>query len=406
MKQLKLFGLLVLCACTAQLQAQEQIRIWQADSDTRLTASDITFSEDGTAFSVADQTFETAKVDSFKVVHTVYVTFSDATATVDLGHAPDVTASVDGAHVAIVSTNAKHELEFVLQGSSTQGSLTYTGPVKCRFYLNGLNLTSNRGAALDIQCGKRVAMTLVDGTANYLTDAAGGEQKAALYCKGHLEVSGSGSLTVKGNTKHAIATKEYLQLKAGTGAITVTGAVADGVHVGQYFLMSGGTLNISGQGADGLQVEVKTLDDDVTPDNTKEHNGMMFIQGGKITIVASADDSKAIKVPVDLTISGGVFKITASGDGSRGIAVTGNMLVNQNNNPTAITVTASGDIYTDPVTDEDSKCWGIRVKGNFTVTAGTIVLTRKGQAKYGKIDGTFSVTNATLVPSGWNGTNG
>ena len=356
------------------------------------------FSDDGSTFTVGDLTFDTSTIDSITVVHTVYVTFSGETATVDLGHAPDVVATTDGAHVSIVSTNTKSELEFVLQGESSQGSLTYTGSLKCKFYLNGLNLTSDRGAAIDIQCGKRVDLILVSGTDNYLTDAAGGTQKAALYCKGHLEVEGSGSLTVKGNTKHAIASKEYMQLKKSTGSITVTGAVSDAMHVGQYFLMSGGSLNLTGQGGDGLQVEVVTLSDDITPDPDKEDNGQMYIKGGTITIEAAADDVKGIKVPGNLTVSGGTFQLVASGNGSKGISVAGNMLVNEDDNTTLMRIRATGGMYEDPETEEESRCMGIKVTGNLTVNAGTIQVSNTGSGSRGiKIDGTYTKSaNATV----------
>ena len=396
MRQILFTGLLLCCALASQ--AQEQIRIWQSGNDTRLTTTEMPFSDDGSTFTVGDLTFDTSTIDSITVVHTVYVTFSGETATVDLGHAPDVVATTDGAHVSIVSTNTKNELEFVLQGESSQGSLTYTGSLKCKFYLNGLNLTSDRGAAIDIQCGKRVDLILVSGTDNYLTDAAGGTQKAALDCKGHLEVEGSGSLTVKGNTKHAIASKEYMQLKKSTGSITVTGAVSDAMHVGQYFLMSGGSLNLTGQGGDGLQVEVVTLSDDVTPDPDKENNGQMYIKGGTITIEAAANDVKGIKVPGNLTVSGGTFQLLASGNGSKGISVAGNMLVNEDDNTTLMRIRATGGMYEDPETEEESRCMGIKVTGNLTVNAGTIQVSNTGSGSRGiKIDGTYTKSaNATV----------
>ena len=396
MRQILFTGLLLCCALASQ--AQEQIRIWQSGNDTRLTTTEMPFSDDGSTFTVGDLTFDTSTVDSITVVHTVYVTFSGETATVDLGHAPDVVATTDGAHVSIVSTNTKNELEFVLQGESSQGSLTYTGSLKCKFYLNGLNLTSDRGAAIDIQCGKRVDLILVSGTDNYLTDAAGGTQKAALYCKGHLEVEGSGSLTVKGNTRHAIASKEYMQLKKSTGSITVTGAVSDAMHVGQYFLMSGGSLNLTGQGGDGLQVEVVTLSDDITPDPDKEDNGQMYIKGGTITIEAAANDVKGIKVPGNLTVSGGTFQLLASGNGSKGISVAGNMLVNEDDNTTLMRIRATGGMYEDPETEEESRCMGIKVTGNLTVNAGTIQVSNTGSGSRGiKIDGTYTKSaNATV----------
>lgn len=379
-------------------QAQEQIRIWQAGEDTRITTTEVPFSNDGSTFTVGDKTFETSKIDSITVVHTITVTFNGEQALVDLGHAPNVTYTTDGAHVSILSTNTKNELEFVLQGESTQGSLTYDGPLKCKFYLNGLNLTSNHGAAIDIQCGKRVGLILAPGTENFLVDAAGGTQKAALYCKGHLEVEGGGSLTVTGNTRHAIASKEYMQLKKSTGNITVNKAVSDAMHVGQYFLMSGGTLTLSGQGGDGLQLEILTLDDDVTPNPEKEDNGLMFIRGGSLNITADKDDVKGIKVPGDLTISGGTFQILASGNGSKGISVSGNMLVNEDDNPTLIQIRATGGVYEDEETEDESRCMGIKVDGNLTVNAGTIRVSNTGKSSRGiRVHGTYTVSPDATV---------
>lgn len=373
------------------MQAQEQIRVWKEGESKRFTTSEIQFSEGGTTFSVADSTYDCATIDSITVVHTVTVTFDGDTAYVDLGHAANVTDTIKGAHVNIVSTNTKSELEFVLQGESTHGSLTYDGPLKCKFYLNGLNLKSDKGAAINIQCGKRVDLILKEGTENVLVDAPNGEQKAALYCKGHLEVSGGGSLTVSGNSKHAIATKEYMQLKKSTGSITVNKAVSDAMHIGQYFLMEGGTLDLSGQGGEGIQVETMTIiteDNDTIPNPEKEDNGLMFIRGGQLNVTASAPGSKAIKAPTDLTISGGTFEIAASGPGSKGFSVSGNMLVNQDDNTTFITVRATGGLYEDENEDE-VYCYGLKIKGNLTVTAGRLQVSNKNYgSKGGKVNGT------------------
>lgn len=399
MKNLYVSLLLLLTPCLLPLaNAQEQVRVWKQGDSKRFTTSELTFENDGASLVVGDSVYAPLEIDSITVVHTVTVTFAGDTAYVNLGHAPNVTDTIKGAHVNIVSTNTKSELEFVVQGESTHGSLTYDGPLKCKFYLNGLNLKSDKGAAIDIQCGKRVDLILNEGTENVLADVAGGEQKAALYCKGHLEVSGSGSLTVTGNTKHAIASKEYMELKKSTGSITVKKAVSDAMHVGQYFLMSGGTLTISGQKGDGLQVETMTLDDDVTPNPDKENNGMMFIRGGKLNITVDEDVTKGIKVPGNLTVSGGEFTIVANGDGSRGIQVAGNMLVNEDNNTTLMQIRALGTTYEDEETEEDSRCMGIKVKGNLTVNAGTIQVANKGKYSYGiKVDGVYTKSaNATV----------
>lgn len=397
---------LLLC-CT--MQAQEQIRIWKGGntSSSRFTTSELLFSEDGTNLSVNGTTFQTSEIDSIMVVHTVTVTYNGAQATVDLGHAPGVTYTTDGAHVNIVSTNTKDELEFVLQGESTQGSLTYTGSFKCKFYLNGLKLTSDKGAAIgadggviDIQCGKRVDLILNDGTENILVDAPNGQQKAALYCKGHVELSGGGSLTVTGNTKHGIATNEYLELKKSAGNITVNGAVSDAMHIEQYFLMEGGKVTLSGQGGDALQVETKMLDDGITENPDKENNGLMFIRGGSIDIAAAAADTKGIKAPKDLVISGGTFNITASGDGTRGISVGGNLIVNEDHNTTLIQIRATGTDYEDPVTEETKRCMGIKVDGDMTVYAGTIRVSNTGVGTRGiRVNGTYTNNGGTVQAS-------
>lgn len=397
MKRLIFTGLFLCCAFVSVL-AQEQVRIFKNGSSTRFTTSELTFLQDGTAIQVGDSVYAPMEIDSILVVHTVTVTFAGDTALVDLGHAPEVTATTEGANVNILSTNTQHELEFVLQGESSHGSLTYEGPLKCKFYLNGLNLHSTKGAAINIQCGKRINLILNPGTENVISDAAGGEQKAAFYCKGHLEVEGSGSLTVTGRSKHGIATKEYMQLKRSTGNITVNGAVSDAMHVGQYFQMNGGTVRLYGQGGDGLQVEQVTLDDDITPDATKENNGMMFIRDGSLDITAANDDTKAIKVPCDLTVNGGTFTLVASGDGSRGIQVAGNMLVDQAYSTTTMQIRATGTTYEDEETEDESRCMGIKVKGNLTVNAGTIRVANTGKYSYGiKVDGVYTKAAGATV---------
>ncbi|MBQ4003760.1 MAG: carbohydrate-binding domain-containing protein, partial [Bacteroidaceae bacterium] len=264
----RIISTVLLAAITLAASAQQYMRIWANGDNERVALQDLTFSNNGASVKVGETTYATAQIDSIRMVYVISVAFNGSTATVDLRNAPGVSYTTNGANVNIVSENTTDELEIELSGSSSNGSLTYTGGYKCKFYLQGLNLTSTTGAPLDIQCGKRVDLILVGGTTNTLTDATNGEQKACLYCKGHLEISGGGSLNVKGNTRHAIATKEYLQLKKSTGTITVTKAAGDAIHAGQYFQMNGGTLNLSGMTGDGIQAEM-------TNDPTEEYNGFV-----------------------------------------------------------------------------------------------------------------------------------
>ena len=394
----KFFSLLLLLAVCTMVSAQEYMRIWQNGENVKVPLSEVTYSDNGASFTAEGQTYQTSQVDSITFVHIITVTWDGAQANVEKGNVLGVDCSVEGADVVITSTNIHNELEFVLQGASTNGSLTYNGTYKCKFYLNGLSLTSQKGAALDILCGKRIDLILNEGTDNVLADAPNGTQKAAFYCKGHLEVEGGGILTVTCKARHGICTKEYLEIKKSTGSITVNGAESDGIHVGQYFLMKGGTVTVSGQKGDGIQTEILTLDDDVTPNPDKEFNGQIFIRGGNINVTVAADDKKGIKSADKMTISGGTFTITASGDGSKGISVGKHLLVNEDDGTTLIQIRATGGVYEDEETEEESRCMGIKVTQNMAVTAGKIMVSNTGSNSRGiKVDGLYYQTSGATV---------
>ncbi|MBQ9523780.1 MAG: carbohydrate-binding domain-containing protein [Bacteroidaceae bacterium] len=401
----KIFSLLLLLAACSVASAQEYMRIWQNGENVKVPLSEVTFAEDGTSFTAEGQTYQTSQVDSITFVHIITVTWDGAQANVEKGNVLGIDYTVEGAHVVITSTNIHNELEFVLQGSSTNGSLTYNGTYKCKFYLNGLNLTSQKGAALEILCGKRIDLILNEGTDNVLVDAANGSQKAALYCKGHLEVEGGGSLTVTGKTRHGICTKEYLEIKKSVGSITVNGAESDGIHAGQYFLMKGGTVTVSGQKGDGIQTEILTLDDDVTPNPDKEFNGQIFIKGGTLNVTAAANDKKAIKSADKMTVTGGTFTILASGKGSKGISVAKHLLINQDDATTNMQIRATGGIYEDEETEEETRCMGIKVAKNMAITAGTLKVANTGSKSRGvKVDGLYYIGAEASAVASWTGT--
>ena len=392
------FSLLLLLATCTMVSAQEYMRIWQNGENVKVPLSEVTFAEDGASFTAEGQTYQTSQVDSITFVHIITVTWDGAQANVEKGNVLGVDCSIEGADVVITSTNIHNELEFVLQGASTNGSLTYNGTYKCKFYLNGLNLASQKGAALDILCGKRIDLILNEGTDNVLADAPNGTQKAAFYCKGHLEVEGGGSLTVTGKARHGICTKEYLEIKKSTGSITVNGAESDGIHAGQYFLMKGGTVTVSGQKGDGIQTEILTLDDDVTPNPDKEFNGQIFIHGGTLNVTVATDDKKGIKSADKMTVTGGTFTILASGKGSKGISVARHLLINEDDNTTVIQIRATGGVYEDEETEEESRCMGIKVTQNMAVTAGKIMVSNTGSKSRGiKVDGLYYQADGATV---------
>lgn len=411
-RQIVLLGIAFLATIGAH--AQQYMRIWQGEESQRIALSDVqSMPITANSITIAGTPYALSAIDSITMVKTVGIQWNGSSATVT---APDAAmkyldVKVNGGDVTITNSNTTEEMEFVLSGTSTNGSLTYNGEYKCKFHLNGLNLTSNTTGALNIQCGKRIDLILTDGTQNVLADAKTGDQKAALYCKGHMEVQGTGALSVSGNYKHAIATKEYLILKKTTGTINILSAVSDALHVGQYFQMNGGIINIDDKTiGDGLQV-------DATDEATDELNGQIIIKGGTFNATISHEDCKGIKnaasegkngVKVQpaglITISGGTVTINATGNGSRGIQTEASMLIAETSatTPTNITITAAGGLCTlDECSEDPHRCMGIKVDTTLRVTGGTTTVNATGKKSRGiktpDYQKTGGTVNATVV---------
>lgn len=388
MKKTLLILSLMLMGISAQ--AQQFLRVWQGEESQRIALSDTPeMPYNSGILTIGNQRYSITNIDSITIVKTIYVQWNGTSAVVNVPDAAkkDVQVSTNGGHVTITNNNVTEEMEFVLSGTSSNGSLTYNGQYKTKFHLNGLNLTSQMGGAMDIQCGKRIDLILMNGTENSLSDAKTGTQKAALYCKGHLELQGEGSLAVSGNCKHAISTKEYLLLKKNTGKINILAAASDALHVGQYFMMSGGTLTIDDKTmADGIQVEA-------TNDPADDMNGQILIKGGILNMTIAHEDCKGIKnggsedmkvACGDITITGGNITINAKANGTRGIQTEGNMFIADTDAATNITITAAGGLCTQKACSEDPhRCMGIKVDQKLTVSGGTTTVYNTGKKSRG-----------------------
>ena len=268
----------------------------------------------------------------------IKIEYKGATATVNVPSGiTNVVSSVNGANVTITSNTTNKEYTYQVKGSSTDGSLTINGDYKMTLQLAGVTLTNaHGGAAIDVECGKRIAVELVEGSVNTLCDAACGSQKAALYFKGHAEFKGSGTLNVSGKLKHAICAKEYIELKSSTGIINVLEAVSDGIHCGKgkqnnennYFMIKGGIVNIINVGGDGIdsddygviRIEGGTLSVNIKDDASGlKADSTVAIKDGIINISVKGEDSKGIRANHTVNIMGGKTTIIVEGDGSKGI---------------------------------------------------------------------------------------
>lgn len=315
MKQSYAATAMLLAMTSMNLQAQSLfIHTGSVTTAIAPSAGDITFLNAETLVAQGIS-FPIASIDSITTSalevedNTIAVQYNGTAARVVIAGniAPLVTTTVSGAHVSIIQdTSLAQEITYTLSGTSTAGSFYMDGDLKATVVLDGLNLTSETGAAIDIACGKRIAVVLSEGTENVLADVSDGTHKGCFQVNGHTEFQQAGSLTITGNTKHAFFGDEYVELKASAGVITIEKSVKDGFNVNQYFKMKGGTIVMRNVGDDCLQVST-------TNDATDELNGEVIIDGGTLNLTATATAAKGIKCDSHMTINGGTLNIVTTG---------------------------------------------------------------------------------------------
>lgn len=247
--------------------------------------------------------------------NTVEIVYSGTTATVTIAdnissyvscssgtssHVVLVQAS-DFAGIDATTDNEDGEIIYSLSGTSTDGEFYLDGSYKCTVELNGLTLTNPSGPAVNIQNGKRVALSAQKGTTNTLADDANDAYNGCYHCKGHTKLKGKGVLNVTGNSKHAIYSKEYIEIKNLT--LNITAAVKDAIHCKEYLLMESGAVTISGAGDDAVQVELKETNTGETVDHEDEDTGNFYMEGGTLTI--SGYTGKAVKADGTISFIGG-----------------------------------------------------------------------------------------------------
>ena len=329
----------------------------------------------GTSFTAQGKTFNVADVDQIYVDNTpvpdntVKVTYNGNTAKVIVAGniAKNMTASVNGAHVvALQDANVAEEITYTLTGSSTNGSFYQDGEFKATVQLNGLTLNNPDSAAINIRDGKRIAVELVEGTTNTLTDGTGGSQKGCFAVKGHTEFKGAGILNITGNSSHAFWGKEYVEVKKTVGEINILGSKGDGFNINQYYLQNGGKVTIKNVADDGIQVSYETDDNDVIVEE-EENTGEVTLKDGTLDMTMASAGGKGIKAASNFIMLKGTLKMVQSGN----------------------LVAGDGDI-------DYATC--VKAGGDILIHGGNVDLTNTAQGGKGlNADGTITIDEANAT---------
>ena len=252
---------------------------------------------------------EADKDASYEDGQATKIEFSDTSVEISGGG-----ASLEGCKVIIDAPGT-----YVLTGDCQNGKITVSlgKKEKAQLVLDGLALTCKDGAALVVSEADKVFLTLAEGSENSLSDGSSYTETVeqtnvdgAIFSRGGLTINGEGKLTVKGNYKHGIVSKDDLVLSGG-GSLVVTAGGA-GLEGKDCVKLCDMKVNITAEG------------DGIRSTNTEDASrGYVYIESGELTINSQND---GIQAETLLQIDGGKLNIVTGGGSAKAPVKQDNMM--------------------------------------------------------------------------------
>ena len=305
---------------------------------------------------------------------TIQIVFADGGAQVtgDINN----TVTVEGNHVTVNNTTDEKVI-YELKGTAQDGSFKLYSSKKQALVLDGLDLTSTRGAAINNQ-GKKKCFVVVKGTnvlkdaASYTSTPADEDEKAAFFSEGQLIFSGDGTLTVTAQGKSGITSDDYIHFME-SPVINVISGAGHGIRGKDAVIISDGTVSVS------VSANMKK---GITSDS------LVCINGGSTVINVSgsaaydSDDaeykgSAGIKADYLFEINAGSLTVTNTGSGGKGISgdMTGSFnggyvkVVTKGSNYGQSSSNRYGNSSSNSVSAK-----GIKFDGNLFFNGGTVIV--------------------------------
>lgn len=269
---------------------------------------------------------------------------------------------------------------YSVTGTLTNGQLVINTEDEgvVRVILAGAQVASSATTPFLVSKAKKVVIYLQPSSQNTFSDAttyastATTDPNACIYSKSNLTIFGTGSLTIQGNYKDGIQSKDGLIIR--DSKINVT-AVDDGICGKDYLSARGANITIKA-GGDGFKsdntenaalgyiaLSLDTLDvtsggDAISAQtNLTVNSGKYTLTsgGGSTKTVASTLSAKGVKADVKLTINGGTFSVNSADDA---IHTNGELVIN------------GGEIIAASSDD------GFKAESSVTINNGTVSITK------------------------------
>lgn len=292
---------------------------------------------------------------------------------------------VTGAEVALDLTDAG-AAEIIASGKSADGQLKIYGKSAVKLTLNGLELTSAKSAAINVQNKSLLYLHLAEGMTNIICDAetqsdesyypegvaaADEKRNGAIYCKGSIVVSGSGILSLTGKKKHGISVKSSLTIRPGVNL--VINDVKDNCIKSEGITVLGGYIWAKTSADAG---KCLSSDADVT---VKGGLLKLYTSGGSIYEEDENDTSSPAGVKADgnIQIYGGEILCVSTGEGGKGLNADGGITMNDG---TVNIVTSGGKYIYNEALDLDSSPKGVKAEGEITINGGVLNIQVTGRS--------------------------
>ena len=211
-------------------------------------------------------------------------TWKEKNAVIITGLGDTCTISGKGAQLSGSTLTITSEGVYLLSGEFRMHILVAASDKdKVQLVLNEATISSPAGPAIQVDSADKVFITAVPGTKNAISDSTSADAAvsadAAIFSRADLCLNGAGSLTVYGNHKHGIVSKDDLVIANTTLTVSAASTALEGKDC---ILMTGATVSLTA-GSNGLR-----------SDNAEdESRGYIYISDSCLAITAGTDGIQA-----------------------------------------------------------------------------------------------------------------